>query len=116
MLHNYLSVGLLNAQVADETTSEAVRVSGYANITVYIIGAGTLSSGVITIEQAFIEPRQAATYTGTWSAITTVNATDVTAGQQKAIHLTVAAYNHIRTRISTVIGGGGTISTALEAC
>jgi hypothetical protein len=118
MVMGSLRVPLLSAQSADETTSEGVDCSGFPNVAIYVIGAGTTSSGVITIEEADYNPATAASapYTGTWSAVTTVNASDVTGGAQVAVHLGVGAYGYVRTRISTVIGGGGTISTVLRAC
>ena len=51
------------------------------------------------------------TYNGNWSAITTVNATDLTSATQKAVRLTSGAYSLVRARISTVIAGaGGSVS------
>lgn len=113
----FLRFPMLEAQTVDETTSEAVYCGPYPNVTIYVTGVGTLSSGVITIEEADFNPSTAAAslYAGTWSAITTVNASDVTGGAQKAVHLSPSAYSWIRTRISTVIGGGGTVSTVLTA-
>lgn len=112
-----LRVPLLSAETVDETTSVAVNCLGYKEIAIYVTGTGTTSSGVITIETADYNPAKAAAelYAGTWSAITTVNASDVTGGAQKHVPLTDSAYMWIRTRISTAIGGGGTISTTLVA-
>lgn len=112
-----LRVPLLSAQTADETASQPVDCSGFPNVSVYVTGTDTTSSGVITIEEADFDPSvlASAPYTGTWSSITTVNASDVDGGKQKAIHLPVGAYGWVRTRISTVIGGGGSISTSLRA-
>lgn len=106
---------LLNAQTADETLGPRVDCSGFTNIVIYVKGTGTTSSGVITIEEADYNPNTEVDYTGTWSAIITVNASDVTAGVQKAVHLPTGAYAWVRTRISTAIGGGGSISTVLRA-
>lgn len=111
-----LLVPLLNAETVDETASLPVDCSGFPHVTIYVTGTGTTSSGVVTIEEAFIPAATyAASYTGTWSVLTTVNASDVTGGAQKAVHLAVSAYASVRTRISTVIGGGGSVSTALVA-
>jgi len=112
-----LRVPMLSAQTVDETTSEPVLCLGYKEIAIYVTGAGTTSSGVITIETADYNPTRAAAelYAGTWSAVTTVNASDVSGGAQKHVPLTDSAYMWIRTRISTAIGGGGTISTVLVA-
>lgn len=99
------------------TTVEAVRdVLGYTNITVVIEGQGTISGGVVTIEEACFNPESEAPYGGTWSALTTVNGTDVTGGAQKAVHLQVGAYSQIRVRISTQISGtGGAVSAHMVA-
>ena len=112
---NVLRVPLLVAETVDETTSVPVNCLGYPHVTIYVTGTGTTSSGVITIETADFNPSTEITYAGTWSTITTVNASDVTGGQQKFISLGEAAYSFVRTRISTVIGGGGTVSTTLVA-
>lgn len=106
---------LLNSVSASGTTSAPVNVLGYTEIGIYVTGIGTTSSGVITIETADFNPSTETTYTGTWSSVTTVNASDVSGGAQKHVPLTDSAYMWIRTRISTVIGGGGTISTAVVA-
>lgn len=117
MLLNYLRVPLLNAASADETTSDPVDCAGWPHVVIYVTGTGTIGSGVVTIEEADINPaRLAEGYTGTWSAITTVNAVDVTGGAQKAVHLPTGAYGYVRTRISTVLGGTDpTVSTVLRA-
>jgi hypothetical protein len=114
---NYNRTPLLTDESADETTSEAVLVLGYPNLSLYVIGSGTTSSGVITIETADYNPSTAAAslYAGTWSPITTVNASDVSGDKQKVISISNAPYTWVRTRISTAIGGGGTISTVLVA-
>ncbi len=109
-------LGVLNTPLLYQKTATAsvcvpVNCLGYKEIGVYVIGEGTTSSGVITIETADFNPTTEENYTGTWSAITTVNASDVTGGAQKHVPLTDSAYMFIRTRISTVSGGGGTIST-----
>ena len=71
---------------------------------IFIKGTGTITSGVITIEEADTED-----YSGTWSSIQAVNGTDVTAGAIKAIHLVQGIYRALRARISTNIGGGGSV-------
>lgn len=119
-----LSVQLLTDVTADETLSKWVDVRGYAHIVFYITGSpDTISSGVITIEEAapknLSEPGAGAVVfgagTGGYASITTRNAADVTAGLQTAAHITVAAYCLVRARISTAIGGGGSISVGMVA-
>ena len=52
---------------------------------------------------------------GNYSAITTENASAFSGGAQIAVHISAAAYYFVRARISTVIGGGGTISVGMVA-
>lgn len=113
---------LLKDQTVDETTSKWVDVRGRQLITFYVSGTGTTSSGVITLEECLAvgdpananqEPLQY--YPGTASPIYDVNASDVTGDKQKAIHVSPASYGFVRARISTVIGGGGSISVGLVA-
>jgi hypothetical protein len=113
---NQIRVPLLANQTVDETVSDWVDVRGYKWLTVYVIGTGTTTSGVITIEEADIDPRVfAAGATSTASVCDTVNASTVDGGLQSAIHMDVGAYAYVRTRISTAIGGGGSVSTVLHA-
>lgn len=107
----YRSV-LFEAQTA--TTVAAARdVSPFNCLLVFITGTGTTSSGVITIEEA-----DDVGYTGTWSAITTVNASDVSGGKTFGYHVAggggIFAFGAIRVRISTTIGGGGSITAVLR--
>lgn len=108
-----LRTPLLLTAIADETTGTPVNCLGYTHFTVYAIGAGTINAGVITIETADFNPATASTYTGTWSSVTTMNAVDVTGGAQKHAILTEGAYSQIRARISTAVGGGGSVSVVL---
>jgi hypothetical protein len=114
---NYLRVPLLKLETATAAVCTPVLVLGYSNLSIYVKGADTTSSGVVTIETADYDPANAADviYTGTWSPITTVNASDVSGGKQKVITISNIAYTWVRTRISTVIGGGGTVNTTLVA-
>lgn len=112
-----VEVLLLN-QTADETTSIPINCLGYNTITLYVSGAGTTSSGVVTFEDASWDAsvfKATDAYTGTWNPITTEDAADVTAGKMVATRLTAGAYHWVRARISTAIGGGGTLSVILVA-
>ena len=111
------------ASTADETYGTWVNVSGCAYVVFYITGVGTTSSGVITFEECApvdlsidppVIPSGPQDIAG-YAPITTYNASNVTAGLQGAVHLPAAAYCFVRARISTVIGGGGTISVGLVA-
>lgn len=103
-------ISVMPASSVDETLSRPIDVLGYDRCTFYITGAGTVSSGVITYEEA---PTIA--FTGTWSSITTTDLSMVTVsnGAVAAVHLTSACYGAIRCRISTVVGGGGTVGVSL---
>lgn len=112
-----LRVVSLDAKIDDETFGVPVNCAGYPYLTAYITGNGTTSSGVITFEEADWDPSVASqiySVAGGWSSITTVNASDVTGGLQKAVHFPVGAYAFIRPRISTVIGGGGSVTVVIR--
>lgn len=109
---------LLSAVTADETTSQPVNLKGRTDVTLYISGDGTITSGVITLEESLPlvnHPSEGQPYGGTWSSITTYSAAGVTAGAQVAVHLTHASYGYVRARVSTAIGGGGSVSVGLVA-
>lgn len=101
---------------ADETYGPWVNVLGAQAVTFYFSGAGTTSSGVISIEESAPKDVTVRPNTpigesaGSYSLITTKNASDITGTTQVAVHLPIAAYFYVRARISTVIGGGGTVS------
>lgn len=115
----YLSENMLFEQSADETLSRWIDVRGRTHLTFYISGTGTTSSGVITLNEMMPLATSADAvpqgYVGTPSAITTVNASTVSGGVMLATHATVGAYGFVQARISTAIGGGGTISVGLVA-
>jgi len=107
---------------ADETYGPWVDVSGCMSVTFYVTGVGTTSSGVISFEECAptdisvtpVIPSDPQGVSG-YSVITTRNASDVTAGLQAATHIVMASYCFVRARISTAIGGGGTVSCGLVA-
>ena len=104
-------VCLLDA-TTDETLGTPFDASQTPYVTAYVIGTGTTSSGVVTFEEADWSDTETP-YAGTWSSIGTVNASDVTGGAQKASHFAAAAYRYIRPRITTAIGGGGSVTVVL---
>lgn len=116
-MNRRLRVVLLNKQTADEATSLPIDVSGLDYITFYLIGYGTIDSGSVTYEESTDDPATITTYGGTWSPIgSAVNANDVSAGKQKATHVTVGSYSRVRARIDTVVAGaGGSVSVVLVA-
>ena len=113
---------LLNA-VDDETLGQWIDVRGEPYLVFYCTSAGTTSSGVISFEEAapkdFSSAEEPAPVfgaaTGNYSVITTVNASTFSSDAQLAVHVTNAAYCYVRARVSTVIGGGGTVSVGLVA-
>jgi hypothetical protein len=102
----------LSAATADETLGTPLNARGMEYISAYVEGTGTISGGVITIEEASYEA--STTYAGTWSELETVDASMVTGGAQLAVHLQPGAYGFIRARVSTAITGGGSVSVYLE--
>lgn len=114
----YLRHPQLNNAIADELDPGApAPCYGFPYVTIYVTGTGTTSSGVITVETADYDPQNPQNgYAGTWSSVTTINAADVTGGATKMVALTTASYGFIRTRITTAIGGGGSVSTMVVAC
>lgn len=109
----FFAFDLLSAAIDDETTSQPVNLKGRTDVVLYLSGAGTITSGVVTIEESLPlvnQPSEGQPYGGTWSSITTVNAATVTGGVQAAIHLEPASYGYVRARVSTAIGGGGSVT------
>ncbi len=104
----------LAAAITDETLGVPVDCHGWPYLVAYIKGTGTTSSGVITFEEADWDPQTDPIFPGTWAPITTVNASDVTGGLQKSLHFPEGAYAFIRARVSTVIGGGGSVTVVFR--
>ncbi len=107
-------------QSDDETLGPWIDARGYANVTFYTTGIGTTSSGVITFEECdsltATQPSQPYNAgTGKFSVVDTRNAVDVNGGAQVADHFPPnAAYGFVRGRISTAVGGGGTVTVTAE--
>lgn len=108
-----LTVTVLNAVSADETFSQPIDVRGYTHIVVYAIANGTVSSGQVTMQEACIDPATRLPYGGTWDDVG--SGIDPSTGTVVASHLTVGAYSHLRARVNTAIGGGGTLTLVLVA-
>jgi len=77
------------------------------HLNINVQGTGTITGGVITLEEA-----PAPDFTGTWSTITTVNAINVTGGAVQHVHVD-GSFNAVRTRVSSNITGGGTVTTEI---
>ena len=69
MVLGALDIPLQNAVTAAQAVSLPVDVRGRSPLVVHVMGAGTIASGVVTIEEA-----PTSDYSGTWSPITTVRA------------------------------------------
>jgi hypothetical protein len=116
MEHGAIRVPIFTTQTAAQT-SQPIDVRAFQELTFYLSSVGTTSSGVITIEEAEYDPLLTGIYSGTWSVIgSTVAASTFTGGAMVAVHLPAPnCYTYVRLRISTLIGGGGTISAVLRA-
>lgn len=111
-----LRVVSLTDATDDGAIGMPIDCTGRPYVTVYVAGTGTISGGVVTIEESDSDPNTTpGGYTGTWSAVTTVNGTDATGGAQKAAHLTVSAYHFVRVRLTDAITGGGSVTVVLIA-
>lgn len=103
---------LLNAVTSG--TSQPIHVANYSNLTIYLKGAGTISTGTLIVEESDF----ASIPNGdTWSSVTgslPILCTDVTGGAQKAYQLPIGAYSAIRVRVGTAVtGSGGSISVVI---
>jgi hypothetical protein len=89
------------ATATDETLGVPIDMRRLSSGVFYIIPNGTVSAGVVTIEEA-----PYSNYGGTWALIT-ASATLAT-GVLQAAHLNVAAnaYGWVRARISTAVSAG----------
>lgn len=112
-LQGYVDEELLTAAIADETTSAWVNVRGRTAPKFYLTGLGTTSGGVITLEETM--PRADGSWPATPVAITTVNATDISADVQKIYQATAGPYAYVRARVSTAISGGGSVTVGVIA-
>jgi hypothetical protein len=108
-------IKVIDRQTADEYVLTPVSCLGNTQITVYVLGLGTTSGGVLTVEEASWDPLSQQDNATTWSEVTTINASSASAGVVAAVHLEPGAYDWLRVRISTAISGGGTISAWLVA-
>lgn len=107
-------VTLLSAVITDETFSQPIDVRGYTHFVVYILPEGTVTSGAVTMLEGTIDPTTKQPYGGTWATIGSAISPTSAAGTS-ATHFTVGAYSHIQARVSTAIGGGGSVSIVLVA-
>lgn len=85
-------------------TSQPIEIGANDELAFYFESIGTTSGGTVLIETA---SRQ--NYSGTWSTMQTVSASDFTGTAQKSYHFSPNAYAWVRVRVSSTITGGGSI-------
>lgn len=92
-------------------TSQPVNAQNYQYLTVAVrADGGTISAGVITVEEADYAAGQESVYSGTWSAISTIDLTTLsTLTAQAVYHFPTAGYGFVRVRVSTAVTGGGKV-------
>ena len=107
---------LQNAQTAAQDGGILYIAGQCARLTVVLQGAGTITTGNVSIEEAYYDQtRGDPVYAGTWSLVTTAIALGtVTGGQQSVVHFTGSLWA-VRVRISTALTGGGTITAIVWA-
>lgn len=107
------AIGYLSAELYSGTaasTGQPVDARGFQNLSIYLRGTGTVSAGTIIVEEAS-EPD----YTGTWSQIRSLTASDATGGVEIAYHEDSASYRFIRARASAAVTGGGSCIVRVTA-
>ena len=113
--------GTFTGITTDEATHDPIEMGQHLSPMFVIIGNGTTSGGNITLEEAFWFTRKEGNaeaqmpYSGTWSSIVVVPASDVTGGKQKIVHIDPNAFKFVRVRISDAITGGGGITACFRA-
>ena len=87
-----------------------------ARLTIVAQGSGTISTGAVSLEEAFYDNLPPAgfeshgvPYTGTWSVISTVTGSALTTGAQQIFHIQGSVFA-FRPRITTAIAGGGSMT------
>jgi hypothetical protein len=98
---------LSGASLIQAVGAGGVTLGGARDVTIYVnTSNATVSAGVVTIEEA-----DDAAYAGTWSVIQAVTPVQ---NSNIAVHLS-GVYKALRTRISTAVTGGATVSTRIVA-
>lgn len=89
-----------------------------ARLTVVIQSSGTTSTGAISIEEAFYEDQPSnggigasagVQYAGAWSVIQSIDMAPLTGGDQQIVHVQGSVWA-LRCRITTAVGGGGSVT------
>lgn len=84
-----------------------------ARVTIVLQSTGTTSGGTISIEECFypdIGTSPGVEYAGTWSVIQAVSASTFSGGAQIVVHVQGSVWA-LRTRVSSNITGGGSVTT-----
>lgn len=97
----------LNAATAGTGTAIAFNDSRQVNWLVE--GAGTLSSGTVIIESA-----HDAAYAGVWNELDSIDMTTLSGGALYGNTFPAVSGGFVRARISSNIGGGGTVTVRLN--
>jgi hypothetical protein len=112
-----VTVKSLTLATTDETLGQFIDARRLPYIA-FIIEAdgGTISSGVVTFEEAYWDETVVGIYTGTWSQITTYDCSALTGSRSQTIihNFNAVAFQRIRARVSTAIAGGGKISVIIS--
>lgn len=90
-------------------TSQPIEVGANDELAFYFESSGTTSGGTVLIEEA-----SRRNYSGTWSQVQSVSASDFTGTVQKAYHFSPNAYGWVRVRVSSTITGGGTVLVSVK--
>lgn len=109
MIQRGVQQSILAATTTGTGTAYAMPVACQHHA-VTVVGAGTISDGILVVEEA-----NAPDYAGTWSTIFTVAGTTLTGGAQLVTHIEGLIEN-IRARISTdVAGSGGSLAVTIKS-
>ena len=81
------------------------------SLTAVLQGNGTTSGGTILLEHAYWDDTDP-TYSGTWTLLSTLTASDVSGGKQIAV-FAQGSFWAVRARISSDITGGGSVTVTL---
>ncbi len=109
-----LSVGP-STVLSAATTGTSLIVPCHAhvsNLTVMIIGTGTITAGGLRIEECYSDPD--GSFGGTWSDLvgSEVDLTQISAGKQIGYHFGGTFWD-VRVRVSTNVTGGGSITVVI---
>ena len=105
---SYIPPLLLLDAVTTGTSKPVSAVNSARDVTVTYTGNGVTSGGTILLEESDQD-----TYTGTWSLIETVSAATVTGNVKSSHHIRIGAGLSMRSRISSTITGGGTVTVSV---